>query len=206
MTRKLAAIVEGEGEEESLPLLLRRIAERDAALMPPTLRQRDVIRVPRAKIVKDGELERVVEFAARKVGRGGGVLVLLDADDDSACTLGPSLLRRVNRDDIEVAVVLAVREFESWFLVAAASLAGVEGLPVPLEPPAEAAAIRGAKEWLEKRMGRSSPYRPRLHQAKLTARMDLDTLASDRSFRKLLKEVRRLLEPSDRDTTSTPGG
>ena len=155
--RRLAAVVEGHGEVAAVPLLLQRIHEREPSLAIPDLRQQDVLRVSRSKIVKERELERAVEFATRKVGRGGGVLVLLDADDDPACQLGPKLLARVVREGIDVAVVMAVREFESWFLTAAASLAGVEGLPADLKPPPEAASVRGAKEWLSKRMGAKGP-------------------------------------------------
>jgi hypothetical protein len=196
VTRRLAAVVEGHGELEALPLVLRRFHEREPSLLFPALRQNDIIRVSRSKLIKEGEIERAVELAARKVGTGGGVLVLLDADDDAACELGPALLERAWREGIEVAVIVAVREYESWFLFAAASLAGIEGLPHDLQPPNDPGAIRGAKEWLSHRMGTHGPYRPRLHQARFSRAMSLDVLGADRSFQKLEKEVRRLLSPS----------
>jgi len=200
--RKLAAIVEGHGEVEALPLLIRRVQEGDPSLLQPDLKQSDVIRVGRSKVVKQDELERAVELAARKVGRGGAVLVLLDADDDLGCELGPDLLARADREDIDVGVVIAVREYESWFLAAAKSLSGVAGLRQGLTAPASPGTIRGAKEWLGERMADNRSYRPRLHQAKLTAAMDLEALAADRSFRKLEKEVRRLLTPPPEEGTS----
>lgn len=199
MRRRIAAVVEGHGEVEALPLLLRRLHEREGTLCFPEIGHSDVIRVPRSRMVKEGEIERAVELAARKVGKSGAILVLLDADDDLACRLGPSLTERAAaRKDVDVAVVVVVREWESWFVQAAASLAGTEGLPLGLTAPADPTAIRGAKEWLSARMGAKGPYRERLHQAKFTARLDLGDLAADRSFRKLEKEVRRLLNAAAR--------
>ena len=63
-TLRLAAIVEGHGEVEAVPLLIRRIAaELDSVLVPQV---DPVLRVPASRLRKEGELERNVEFAARK--------------------------------------------------------------------------------------------------------------------------------------------
>jgi hypothetical protein len=69
----------------------------------------------------------------------GGVLVLIDADDDCPAHLGPALLARAReaRSDVPVSVVLANREFEAWFLAAAPSLAGNCGLG-HVDPPGHA--------------------------------------------------------------------
>ena len=88
----IVAIVEGHGEEEAEPLLLRRIAAAvaptaDIEILPP-------IRVERNRVVRPEELERAVELAARMVGTDGSILVLLDADDDCPAKLGPGLLAR----------------------------------------------------------------------------------------------------------------
>ncbi len=76
---RIVAIVEGHGEIDAVPILLGRIAEAvapaaDVAILPP-------IRVDRYGVVKQGELERAVELAARMTGTDGSNLVLLDADD-----------------------------------------------------------------------------------------------------------------------------
>lgn len=194
--RRLAAVVEGHGEVEALPLLIRRIYEEDTeALCFPEIKRSDVLRLPRSKMLKEGELEDSCELAARRVGPQGGVLIMLDADDDLPCQLAPQLLARVERRDVTMSVVLPEREFETWFLHAATSLAGSVGLPETLVAPARAGEIRGAKEWLAARMGKHAPYRPRLHQPKFAARMSLAMLNEVRSFLKFRKEIRRLLSP-----------
>jgi hypothetical protein len=87
------------------------------------------MRTPRGKITVGGGIERAVSAAALRVRSSGGVLVLLDADDDCPAEYGPALLARAKaaRPDKQVAVVLAMREFEAWFLAAAPSLAGQFG-------------------------------------------------------------------------------
>ncbi len=71
MLLRVACIVEGHGDVEAVPILVRRIATLlDPVLaldLPPPLR------VPRTKLLKPDECERAVEFAARKAGRLGGL-------------------------------------------------------------------------------------------------------------------------------------
>ena len=124
-------------------------------------------------------------------GEGAAVLVLIDADDDCPAKLGPSLLRRLRGrlPDRPSAVVLAKREFEAWFLAAARSLRGCRGLAQDLGPPAHPEEIRGAKEWLARRMGR---YRPTLDQPALAAVMDLEEARRAPSFDKLWRDLERI--------------
>src|SRR5262245_29256782 len=158
MEFRLACIVEGHGETEAVPVLVRRLAE----LVAPgvTIRISPPLRIPRSKLVQQGELERAVELAARQAGPDGGVLLLLDSDDDCPAELGPALLARMRavRADLRSSVVLACREFESWFVAAAESLRGRRGLAADLASPAEPEAIRGAKEWLSARMAGDGRY------------------------------------------------
>src|SRR5438128_12140896 len=119
---RIAAIVEGHGECEAVPILIRRIARNlDPELTPLVY---PVLRVPSARLVKQGEIERSIELAARKNSGHGGILVLLDCDDGCPAEEGPRLLQRATkaRPDLPVSVVLAKREFEAWFLAAAESL------------------------------------------------------------------------------------
>ena len=154
MTVKIGCIVEGESEVATVPLLIRRIAanlypELPIVVPPP-------IRRPRNKIVKENELERAVEFVARQVGGQGAIFIILDSDDDCPAQLGPELLHRASqtRSDLPIAVVLAKREFETWFLAAAESLRGQRGLGNDIHSPNDPEAIRGAKEVAEPANGR----------------------------------------------------
>ena len=191
--RRIVTIVEGYGEVEAVPILLRRLAER----LSPGFNV-DVprpIRIGRYKILKAGELERVVGLAARRAGTDGCILILLDAEDDCPAELGPELLRRARgeRTDYDIRVVLAKAEYEAWFLAAGDSIAGKRGIAETVAPPSEPESIRGAKEWLSARMPSGQPYRPTLHQPALTAIFDLDSARMAPSFDKLWRDVDSLL-------------
>ena len=190
---ELVCIVEGHGDKESVPILVRRIASTvDAGLV---VHIPAVIRIPRDKLVKEGELERAVHLAARNLKLNGAILILVDADDACPATLGPELLRRASdaRPDIARSIVLAKFEFEAWFLAAAQSLRGVRGLPMDLDPPAAPEGIRGAKGWLSERMPADGRYSETIDQPAMTGVFDLaQALAAD-SFDKCSREVQQLL-------------
>jgi hypothetical protein len=196
MTLRIGCVVEGHGEAQALPVLLRRLA----ALLEPELAVElpKPNRIPRNKLVKPGELERAVDLAARNINAVGAVLVLFDADDDCPAVLAPPLVERARRAraDIPVSVVLANREFESWFLAAAASLSGCRGLPPTLAAPPDPEVVRGAKEWLSHQM--ASSYSPVLDQPALAQVMDVEAAASAPSFDKFRREVARLIATAPR--------
>ncbi len=194
MTVQIGCIVEGHSEVEAVPILIRRIA---ASLYPEllidTLRP---IRIPKNKVVKEGELERGVELAARNITSQGGIFIILDSDDDCPAQLGPELLCRALqvRSDLPIAVVLAKHEFESWFLAAAESLQGQRGLKSDLQSPDNPEAIRAAKGWLKQRMESGETYRETLDQPALTARFDLDRARHADSFDKCYRGIVYLLD------------
>ena len=193
MPRTIVAIVEGFGEVEAVPLLIRRWFESRRLLAPELPRP---IRVPKSRLLAAGELERTVEQAARKAGTDGAVLVLVDADDDCAAELGRSLRERARqaRADRDIAVVLPVREFEAWFLASAESLGGHRGLPVQLESPPDPEAVRDAKGWLSARMTTGRIYGPRVDQAALAQALDFRLADRAGSFRKFMRDLERLAE------------
>jgi hypothetical protein len=190
----MLAIVEGHGDEAAVPVLLRRMV----AAIDPT-KFVDILqpfRVPRTKLVRPNELERYLDLAASTVGTGGCVLVVIDADDDCAADLGPTLLSRAgtHRPDLAIGVALAVREFEAWFLAAATSLRGKRGMPPDLVPPAAPETIRDAKGWLQQRKTDGRAYAETIDQPALAATMDvLAARAGSPSFDKLWREVERLV-------------
>lgn len=131
----------------------------------------------------------------------GGVLVLVDADDDCPALLGPQLVSFAHRarPDIPISVVVANREYEAWFLASAESLRGHRGLAADLSPPADPEAVSGAKEWLRDRMSRAAPYQPTLHQASFSDAMDLALARRASSFDKLWRDIERLVGVLRRD-------
>ena len=180
---------------EAVPILLRRIAE----LVSPDFMvdAPRPIRIGRRKLLRGGELERAVEFAARRAGADGCVLILLDADDDCPAELGPELLQRARtrRPDCAISVVLAKAEYEAWFLAAGDSIAGRRGIAGSMTPPSDPESIRDAKGWLSARMPPGQSYRPTRHQSKLTAIFDLGSARAAPSFNKLWRDVSSLLAP-----------
>jgi hypothetical protein len=190
---RIASIVEGHGDGEAVPILIRRIAqELDPALAASV---GPVLRVPAARLVKQGEIERAIELAARKNSGQGGILLLLDCDDGCPAQQAPELLKRAisARSDIPISVVLAKREYEAWFLAAAESLRGQRGLPPDLVGPENPEEIRGAKEWLTSQMPRGQSYSESSDQPALTAAFDMNAARRADSFDKCHREIVRLL-------------
>jgi len=190
----IGCIVEGHGEVEAVPVLIRRlVSEVDPSI---SVRIPAPLRIPKGRLVKEGELEKAVALIARKVAPAGAILVLLDSDEDCPATLGPNLLARAwnARSDLPVAVVLAKQEYEAWFLAAASSLRGQRRLRADLAAPAEPEAIRGAKEWLSARMTGNFSYVETLDQPALTQIFDLEQARQTDSFDKCRREVEKLIQ------------
>jgi Domain of unknown function (DUF4276) len=189
----IASVVEGHGEVTGLPKLLYRIAHQFSVW---DLRVPTPFRDPRGSLVAAGGIERAVDAQARRVDAAGGVLVLLDADDDCPANLGPSLLARARsaRPDKLVSVVLPKREFEAWYLAAASSLGGRCGLPDNLVAPEDPEAIRDAKGWLSRQRTDGLKYSPTADQATLGSAFDLEQARKAApSFDKFCREVEILL-------------
>jgi hypothetical protein len=191
---KILCVVEGHGDRLALPGLIRRVAGRLAPALqvevPPP------IRVPRSRLLKQGEMERALEFAARQCDARDGILILIDAESDCPAELGPQLLRRAAeaRPDRRIRVCLACREFEAWFLAAAESLAGKRGLNSNLAGPPDPEGVSDCKGWLTYHSAPGRPYKETLDQPALAELFDLDAAALRApSFRKFLRHVSDLL-------------
>lgn len=191
----IASVVEGEGEIAALPIVLRRLMSNmaiwNANIHRPFL-------MNRGKLVKQGGLEAAIEGLARRLPAAvsGGILVVIDADDDCPAELGPTLLRRAQaaRPDRRIAVVLANREFEAWFLAAAPSLGGRAGLPVGLPTPEDSERPRDCKSWLSHHRNDGGSYRPRVDQAALADVFDLELARRNApSFDKFCRDINYLV-------------
>jgi hypothetical protein len=179
----------------AVPILVRRIALMiDAGLAPRIPRP---IRVPATRLRMDGVIEHYISIAANSLQGWGGILVIVDCDWDGGCpaTDGPALLQRAKtvRSDLPIAVVLAKKEFEAWFLAAAESLRGKRGLPPDLEPPNDPESIRGAKEWLRDRMPPGRTYSETSDQPAFTHEFDLNAARGADSFDKCFREIDGML-------------
>jgi len=187
----VACIVEGQGDFNAAPVLLKRPVK---FVNPDVYADVRPFRVGRSKLVLLGELERAVERAGRGLRSPGVVLIVIDSDDDCPRELAPALLARATRaaaDRWPTGVVLAKREFESWFIAAAESVAGYSGLRSDLTAPADPESIRGAKEWLRRNMVPGKAYSPTVDQPSLASKFDLNAARRAPSFDKMYREIER---------------
>lgn len=186
----ISCIVEGHGEVGALPILLRRIGSWRSPghyIAIPT-----PIRVHRDRFLnREDECSRHLQLAASKCGEDGWILVVLDSDDDCPIELATKVLERARKKipHRRISVVLAVREFEAWFIGSARSLRGCRGFAVTDEElDIDAEIPRNAKGWLRQRMV-GGVYGEVTDQTAFAAQMDLEEAhARCRSFQKLCAE------------------
>lgn len=188
----IVCIVEGHGDELGLPVLARRLANevRDDLLL-----KFEVRRVSKSQVLRADGLERALDALSRQIGRAAPILVLLDADKDCPREIASRLheRRRLAHADLMVSIVVAKCEYEAWFLAAAQSLVGDEGLQDGESSPPEPEGIRGAKEWLSARMSFGGRYVETRHQERFSRQMDLEQARQASSFRKLEREIAKIV-------------
>ena len=188
----LVPIVEGQSEERSVGLLLRRMLSDLGVYNIDIARP---FRVKRNRVVRPGELERAITQAIRSRVGATAILILLDADDDCPATLAPDLLERGTATTaLPVSVVLPTTETETWILSAIDSVRGHRGIREDAEPPTAPESVRNAKGALSACMAGTRSYLATDDQPALLSALNLD-LAAQRSpsFAKLRRDVASLV-------------
>ena len=196
---KIVPIVEGPGDIEAVPELIRRILY-------------DIYHAYDWQIahpLKTNNLttfrQRVNDFMmyARGIPDCGAVLVLLDLDDGCPKDEALSLAQEIRNGyyfSHPVGVVLAHCEYEAWFLASLDTIAGNCDLPKDLSYSEPAENRRGVKEWLTEQMPPGIAYRETYHQVRMTQFIDLSLAQSrSRSFQRLCHAISQLIYT---DTTS----
>lgn len=194
---RVLPIVEGHGESAAVRILLERIwvellgGEHVDVLRP--------IRQPRSKLVQREGLQHAVDLASRKLKASAApddprlILILIDADHDLPCVLGPGLLRwgRETQADMDVACVLANVEYETWFVASAESLGNHIDMAVGEPAPDAPEEKRAAKHWIQQRF-KGTRYSPTVDQPSMTKVMDLARCRErSPSFDKLCRELEK---------------
>lgn len=196
--RVIFPIVEGHGEERAFPSLLRRILQERLGLF--TFSITNPYRLSRGVIVGFGEkLRRVIELGRYKIGDSGGlggIVILVDADDDCPAELSArfrSFAERVNVG-VPVSFVAANREYESWFIACAEQMREHQFVKNDARSHPSPETIRDAKGYLVREILKpNQTYSETIDQDKLTHAIKLDcVIERSRSFRKLEKEIRGL--------------
>ncbi|MBF2760778.1 MAG: DUF4276 family protein [Ectothiorhodospiraceae bacterium AqS1] len=192
----IVSIVEGHGEVASVPDLLHRISQEEYPGL--LLKTPPPIRIPKAKMLQKRGIEKGIALAAGIIGKEnkGGILVLLDADNDCPVEKADILRKRAieSRPDQDIRIVLAKMEYEAWFLAAAESIFGKERIEEDIRAMKDPESIRDAKGWLKKRMSPGLSYRETIHQKEFTKKFDME-MARKRSpsFEKFRRDIRDLI-------------
>jgi hypothetical protein len=194
MRGSIVSIVEGHGEIKAVPALLHKLLK---YLEVSDVHVASPIRIPRGTLVSPGELERALELAHKRRKNVGAILVLIDADKDCPALIGFDLLERARKAiHLPVAVVLAKKEFETWFLGCLERYRGFMGIPDNVLAPDKPEEL-GGKGTLEGIMIGFN-YLPRIHQVDFVRKMEPEDLILCRercpSFDKLERDVKRLVE------------
>lgn len=193
----VASIVEGDGEVSSVPILIRRIVTEFAPGTP--VQALKPIRQPRSRLIGNIRscLSNSLGYARKKLAQIESpgcrplILILLDADNDCAARLGPELLAlaRSQQATSEICCVLAVLEFETWFVAAAESLRRYLRIDAPTDIPADPESMGCRKAWIQQ-LFRGTKYSETVDQPKLTSAMDVALCRSRApSFDKLCREI-----------------
>jgi len=183
---KIQPIVEGHGDVDAVPVLLRRLLEKAGVFDIGVGRP---IRRSQSELHTQTGIQNAVKLALLQP-ECAAILIIFDSEDSCPKELAPTILEwaRQAAGVRPCFVALAYREYETWFLAAIESLRGRCGIQnnATLLPNFE--SRRGAKEALEEYMPRNISYHETIDQVKLTANFDLALAYSrSRSFRKLAK-------------------
>jgi len=186
-------IVEGHGEVEAVPVLLRRIA---MEFEKYDLRVESPYRLPRGSMLHSEEkLNAALRLAAGRLlatGLPSGIVVCHDANGDTVEDLREQLRPRLALvdDRIKVHHAIPVREYEAWFLAAAESFRDHPRCRPDAPLIANAEEIRGAKEAFQRSILRDGEYYSEtVDQSRFTSIFDLKLAMRCVSFESLMIEM-----------------
>jgi len=189
----LQPIVEGHGEVHAVPTLLHRVC---SALGAPAVVVKPPIRMHRSQLVIKNGLEGSIRMARLRRDLGG-IVVILDADDDCPKEAAPRLSgwAKAAAAPIACEVVLANREFEAWFLGGLEGLRRARWIRPDAVLPADPESVRDAKGAFDGLLDLGRTYLPTVDQKRLAGLFDLERAADRcRSFRRLKSALRSILD------------
>ena len=209
---RIVLFVEGEGEAEAVPKLVKRLLTEQNAWAAVTLDE-NTFRVGEVnRLVKNKYLEWKRKLAASLKRRNvGGVLLVLDGDlkkveGETFCAAKVAKLLATEAASVgggvtfSVAVVFARQEYESWLIAGIDSLAGQrlpDGRMIAKDAKAPEGDLeespRNAKGWFSAVI--EGGYKPTRDQAALTDLLDLQAVRKRqlRSFRRFEAAVAALV-------------
>jgi len=200
---KIYPIVEGHGEVAAAPLLLRRLL---AAAQCHRIGIGHPIRRTQSQLRSKEGIQAGVRLALLQP-ECAAVVILFDGEDDCPKELAASVRAwaREAAAGKPCDVVIACREYETWFLAALESLRGQYGIPKNAAAPVSPESKRDAKGALEEFMPPDRAYSETGDQPAMSAIFDMGLAhRRNRSFRKLVKTIGDLLTQLEQPLPAWP--
>jgi len=190
----IVPIVEGHGEKEAVPLLLRRILTFQEVWHWTVARPIQVGNLNKLKM----KLPSFIKYAL-KYKDCAGILILLDLDDECPAVENKNLSKQINNLYLNcpAPVVFAHREYEAWFLASIEAIARDKNniFPQTLVYEKDVESKRGVKEWLSSQLPPGFSYKPTIDQARFTNLIDIHVAQQkSRSFRRLCHAVEQIVQ------------
>jgi hypothetical protein len=189
---KVYPIVEGHGEVEAVPVLLRRLLSEAQCHAIGVGRP---IRRTQSQLRSKQGIQAGTRLALLQP-ECAAIVILFDGEDDCP----KELAAQVRAWAMEAAgatpcdVVVAYREYETWFLAAIESLRGHYGIAKDAAAPADPELKRDAKGALEAFMPPNRAYSETGDQPAMSQTFDMGLAhRRNRSFRKLVNAIGDLL-------------
>ena len=194
----IQSIVEGPGDINAVPVLIRRICYELGCCLHAQVAA--PMKVPRSKMVQEDHLKRYLRIAGSQAGCKL-ILVFMDEDDDCAKELSQLISPWIESEALKAQCELIVipREYECWFIAALESLRGVRGISETATSHKCPEKVRNPKAILTRWMHGSAAYHETADQAALTQKIDLVTLrANCQAFSRLVSKIESIppLEPN----------
>lgn len=184
--KKIQTIVEGHGEVAAFPVLLWRLIN-EAQISGIFIDE--PIRRTQSQFRQEKEIQKAVKLAKYRK-KCDAIIILFDGEDDCPVKIAKDVKNwaQAVTGTTPCEVVVAYREYETWFLAAVESLRGKHGISKKASSPSHPEAKRGAKEALEEFMPQSNAYSETEHQKEMSRFFDMaSAYRKNRSFRKLVK-------------------
>jgi hypothetical protein len=189
---KVYPIVEGHGEVDAAPLLIRRLFFEAQC---HTIGVGRPIRRTQSQLRSKDGIQAGVRLALLQP-ECAAVIILFDGEDDCPKDLAAQVRTWASQaaSGTPCDVVVAYREYETWFLAAIESLRGQYGIAQDAVAPVNPEAKRDAKGALEKFMPANRAYSETGDQPAMSQKFDMGLAhRRNRSFRKMVKTIGDLL-------------